>query len=112
AEIRRIENRLLEILPTATLAGKQYVCRQLGYIGTDTAVPALAALLKQEPTNDMARGALERIPRHSSPRPLRAAITTTSEKSQVGVITSLAQRRDPGSVAALKSLLTSPADDV
>ncbi len=112
ADVKRIESRLLEILPSATLAGKQYICRQLGYIGSDASVPALAALLKQQPTNDMARGALERIPGNASVQALRAAVAATTGKAQVGVINSLGQRRDPGSVAILKPLLASPTEGI
>ena len=112
AELRRIESRLLQTLPAATLAGKQYICRQLGFIGTDASVPVVAGLLAQQPTNDMARYALERIPGDASAKALREAVATTSGKAEIGVIDSLGQRRDVSSVSILKPLLASPDEAI
>jgi len=105
AEVRKIESRLLALLPQATMAGKQYICRQLGLIGTAAAVPALAKLLATPETNDMARSALERIPGDASAGALRGALKGSAGKPAVGIINSLGQRRDTASIPALKPLL-------
>ncbi len=105
--VKQVENRLIQVLPEATMAGKQYICRQLGLIGTDAAVPSIASLLAKAETNDMARYALERIPGEASAGALRDALKSTSGRSAVGVINSLGQRRDTKSVPVLTPLLTS-----
>ncbi|MCJ7777912.1 MAG: hypothetical protein MUP16_06325 [Sedimentisphaerales bacterium] len=52
--LKQFENRLLEFLRSdATLAGKQFICEQLSIIGTEEAVPTLAAMLTQSATSDM-----------------------------------------------------------
>src|SRR5438067_10638115 len=94
------------------MAGKQYICRQLGLIGGDATVPVLAGMLTQSQTNDMARNALERIPGDISAKALRDAVATTSGKAKIGVINSLGQRRDVSAVAILKPLLASPDEAI
>jgi len=107
-KLKKIEDDLLEVLNSdATLAGKQFVCRQLGIIGTERSVPTLAKMLTGEETSDMARYALERIPGAAVDEALREALPKTSGKIQVGIINSLGQRQDSKSISALGLLIRS-----
>ncbi len=106
AELKKIEARLADLLRSqATGAAKDFVCRELSLIGTEVSVPALAALLPDPATSDMARYALERIPAASAGEALRAALPKTTGKVQIGVINSLGARRDRQAVPALQRLL-------
>jgi len=106
AKLRQIEQGLLEVLDSdATRAGKQFVCRQLSIIGTERSVPALAKMLTDEETSDMARYALERIPGTAVNEALRKALPKARGKAKIGVINSLGQRRDKRAVRALSRLL-------
>ena len=108
AQRRQIEARLLEMLQSnATLAGKDFACRQLSFIGTEASVPVLSGMVARPETSDMARYALERIPGAAAVDALRKALESTSGRAKIGVINSLGARRDAGSVPALKLLIAS-----
>jgi HEAT repeat protein len=110
SELLQIEARLIRMLASETsLTGKDWVCRQLGLIGTEASVSRLAAMLGDPATSEMARYALERIPAPEAIDALRTALPKASGKAQAGIITSLGQRRDARSVAALRGLATGPA---
>lgn len=110
---KQIEKRFLEFLRSdATLAGKQLVCRQLSIIGTEEAIPTLAAMLTQPETSDMARYALERIPGAAVDDALRNALDKTEGKVKVGIINSLGERRDEAAVTPLSKLLSYTDKDV
>ncbi|MHC4659264.1 MAG: HEAT repeat domain-containing protein [Planctomycetota bacterium] len=97
-----IEKRFLEFLRSdATLAGKQFICKQLSIIGTEEAVPTLAAMLPDAATSDMARYALERIPGSSVDEALRKALPKTTGKERIGIINTLGLRGDYKSVPVL-----------
>ncbi len=101
------EKRLLQILMSrASLPGKQFICEQLSLWGTKSSVPALKKMLFDSTTAEMARFALERIPDPAAGKVLRDALTKTSGKSQLGIINSLGQRRDPQAVALLNRFVT------
>ena len=103
---QRIERRMLAFLRSdATLAGKQFICKQLSMIGSEEAVPTLAKMLTETETSDMARYALERIPGATVDSALRKVLHETSGKIKVGIINSLGQRRDLRSVADLGLLI-------
>ncbi|MBI4876861.1 MAG: HEAT repeat domain-containing protein, partial [Acidobacteria bacterium] len=112
AELRPIESRLLLVLQSnATLAGKDYVCRQLSAIGGAASVPVLSGMLLRPETSDMARYALDGIPGGASAEALLAALPKASGKIGIGIVNSLGQRRIAKSVPALKALLTPPGGD-
>ena len=101
-----LEKRFTDLLGCGTTrAAKEYVCRKLMMIGTATSVPALAALLGDSDNSHMARFALERIPVPEAGNALNKALATVSEPLKVGMISSLAARRDPACVTALTALL-------
>ena len=107
-ELPQIEARLIKMLEAATtIAGKDYVCRQLSLIGTRACVPALARMLNDAATFGMARYALARIPDAAAVEALRRALPKTSGKARIGIINSLGERRDTRSVGQLRALLSS-----
>ena len=109
AQTRDIEQRFIALLKSdASLAGKDFVCKQLSVMGSDASVPALSALLVEPKTSEMARFALERIPGQATDRALREALARTSDKSRIGIVNSLGRRRDAASVSALRPLALGP----
>jgi HEAT repeat protein len=107
-KLKKIEDGLLDVLESSdsTRAGKQFACRQLGIIGTERSVPALAKMLTSEETSDMARYALERIPEVAVDDALREALPKATGKVRVGIINSLGRRRDSKSVSVLSKLVS------
>jgi HEAT repeat protein len=107
-KLKKVEDGLLDVLESSdsTRAGKQFACRQLGIIGTERSVPALAKMLTSEETSDMARYALERIPGATVDDALREALPKATGKVQVGIINSLGRRRDSKSVSVLGKLVS------
>lgn len=96
--------RLAALLATekTTVAARQYICLQLRQIGTPAEVPVLAGLLSNPETSEMARHALEAIPGEESSTTLRDALTKLRGESLVGVINSVAARKDALAVTALQ----------
>ena len=80
-------------------------CRQLAVVGTEDAVPALAALLADEKLSHMARYGLEPIPDASVDDALRDALGKLKGKPLVGVMASVGVRRDAKAVEALSRFL-------
>jgi HEAT repeat protein len=95
----------------ASLAGKQFICRQLEHIGSDYSVPVLAGMLADSSTAEMARYALEGIPGQAVNDALRDAIPRVTGKIKVGVITTLGLRRDSASVELLGQILLEARPD-
>ncbi|MHC4069837.1 MAG: ThuA domain-containing protein [Planctomycetota bacterium] len=105
-ELKKIESRLLEFLNSdATLAGKQFVCRQLSIVGNEQSVGTLASMLVKPETSDMARYALERIPGQAVNKALREALGKTSGTVKTGIINTLAMRGDNESVGPIGELI-------
>lgn len=105
AETRQIETRFIAFLKGgATLAGKDFVCRQLSLMGSEASVPVLSGMLLKADTAEMGRFALERIPGPAVDRALRAALAATSGKTRIGIINTLGVRRDAASVTLLRPL--------
>ena len=84
---------------------KGFVCQQLGQIAAQEQVPAIAALLANEKTADMARYALVRIPGPAGAKALRDALATAKGPVQIGVINSLGELKDAEAGPALIRLL-------
>jgi len=101
-----IERRLIALLgPDTSRACKEYVCRKLAVIGTAVAVAALAPLLADGDNSHMARFALEPIPGPEAGSALRAALGAVGGKLAIGMLSSLATRRDAAAVPMIASLL-------
>jgi HEAT repeat protein len=104
------EPALLEILKkTDTTLGavfqKGKACHRLAQVGSAAAVPPLAALLSDPQLAHYARFALEAIPDPAAGDALRAALPKSKGELLVGVINSLAQRRDAKALEPLAKLL-------
>jgi len=78
-------------------------------IGTAASVPALAALLGDKDNSHMARFALERIAAPEAAAALRTALGDLGGDLKLGMISSLAARRDAACVPALAKLLAGDA---
>ena len=88
------------------LFDKAKACQRLAVIGTEEAVPALAALLSDEKLANYARFGLEAIPGQSVDEALRGALAKLDGKLLIGVINSIGNRRDNRAVDQLNKLLT------
>ncbi|MGH7193729.1 MAG: HEAT repeat domain-containing protein [Candidatus Saccharimonadales bacterium] len=101
-----VERRLIAALSTdISRDAKDYVCRKLAMIGSPAAVPALAGLLPEEIHSHLARHALERIVGPEAANALKDALPKVGGKLKIGVIGSLAARREPIAVPVLAGLL-------
>lgn len=89
------------LLSDAAPAEKAITCKQLAIFGTEQAVPALTPLLADEALTSWARIALEAIPGPAVDTALRNALDTLSGRPLIGVINSIAVRRDAKAVAPL-----------
>jgi hypothetical protein len=105
-----LERRLTALLAsTASRAATSEACRRLCRVGGATSVPALAALLPDPERSHMGRFALERMPAPEAAAALRAALESLRGDLRIGMIASLAARRDPASVPLLARLLRDDA---
>ena len=101
------EKDLIAVLQSADSpkADKAITCKKLAVFGSKDAVPALASLLNDEELISWARIALEAIPGPEADDVLRKAMGTLKGRSQIGVINSIAFRRDAAAVPGLAGLL-------
>jgi HEAT repeat protein len=106
-EYGQIEDRLVATLesPQATFACRQFVCRMLRQIGTGRSVPALSGFLSDEKMSDMARYAMQGMDSPEVDKAFRKALKELKGEMLVGVIGSIAQRRDLGAVDELARLV-------
>ena len=90
-----METRLLEALaaPDLTEAGRQFVCRMLGLVGSETCVPLVAPLLRDEKTADSARLTFDVLPLASVDEHYRAALGTLKGASRAGLIVGISAHR-------------------
>jgi HEAT repeat protein len=101
-----IEGHLIAVLKSdASRAAKDFACRKLAIMGTETSVPALATLLTSEELSHMGRYALERMPYESAVKAMRDALGKTSGRIRIGIINSLGNRADTGAAKVLVGLL-------
>lgn len=89
----------------ATIEAKQAACWQLSVVGSASEVPVLAKLITDKDLGYPARLAMERIPGDEPLAALRTVLATASGEARVGVINSLADRRDAKAVADIAKLL-------
>lgn len=102
----KLELQLLATLelPECTEAGRAFLCRMLAIVGSPKSVPALAALLRDPKTADVARTALEIIPGPEASAVLRDALASLPGAAKAGLIGSIAARRDAAARPALTAL--------
>jgi HEAT repeat protein len=97
---------------SAPAAEKAITCKQLAIYGSKDAVPALALLLSDKELASWARIALEAIPGPAADEALREAMGKVQGRLLVGVINSIAVRRDPKAVSGLVKKLKDADPDV
>ena len=96
------ERTLIGVLQSQAPADEKAItCKQLAIYGTKDAVPALAPLLSDPRLASWARIALEAIPGPAPEAALRDAMGSLQGKLLIGVINSIAVRRDPKAVSGL-----------
>ncbi len=88
----------------ATLAAKQFACLQLRQIGTPAEVPVLTRMLDNPKTSQMARYALQSIAGDEATAALRTALDRLEGQPLLGVIESVAARKDAQSTDRLIAL--------
>lgn len=91
---------------SSSVREKSAACAQLKRIATGRSVRALAALLTDEQLSHSARYVLESMPEPRAGAALRRALSRTSGQLQVGIINSIATRRDTDAVRDLGKLLS------
>ncbi len=107
------ESQLIAVLRSdAPAAEKAITCKRLAIYGTKDAVPALAPLLLDKDLSSWARIALEVIPGPEADEALRGAVGKAQGRLLVGVINSIAVRRDAQAVNGLVERLKDADPDV
>lgn len=102
-----LEGRLAGFLgSTYASVARSFVCRELAIIGSAASVPAIAPLLLHDELSVFARQALERIPGPEADKALRDAVATSRGRTRVGIINSVAVRRDSRAVPLLVKAAT------
>lgn len=84
---------------------KAKACMRIGELGPKEAVPALVTLLDDEHLSVYARYGLEPISDPSASEALRAALTRLKGVRQIGVVNSIAKRRDAAAGPALTKMM-------
>lgn len=102
----QLEKKLLYVLarPELTEAGRAFVCRMLGLIGSTACVPAVSRLLNENETADVARLALDHIADQSVDEAYRTALSKLTGRPKAGLIGSLALRGAADLTAALQHI--------
>lgn len=108
----KVEEQLLTALavPGCTEAGRAFLCKMLGLVGSAKSVPALAGLLRDAKSADAARLALEVIPGPEASAALRDALASLPSRAKAGVIGSIAARGDSAARPALAALKDNRAE--
>lgn len=104
---------LIELLRSqAAPSEKAIACKKLAIYGTKDAVPALAPLLQNPDLSSWARIALEAIPDPAAGEALRDALGKVQGRLLIGVLNSIAVRRDATAVEPIIAILGRPEVDV
>ena len=101
-----IERQMAGLLKrNISLESKEFICGQLWYIGTAESVPAIAGLLTDEKTADMACYAIGQNPSPQAAEALRDAMNKVSPSVLVRIVNLLGDRRDEQSAEAIGKLV-------
>jgi HEAT repeat protein len=87
---------------------KAKACQRIGELGPKEAVPALSALLGDEHLSAYARYGLEPIADPAADEALRAALPRLKGDLLIGVVNSIAKRRDAAAAPVLAKMMYSP----
>ena len=102
-----LEKRLVAYLGSSySSVTRSFVCRQLVFIGSAASVPAVTPLLLDDELSVHARNVLEHIPGPESEKALRDALGQAKGSTRIGVINSVAARRDAASMPVLIKILS------
>ena len=109
AERADVERRLIAMLesPQATFHARQFACQQLYIIGTKQCVPAVASLLRDPSTVDMACYTLRGNPSVEAGQALQDALNDSSDSLKPTLIHVLVQRNNPKTIPVLAALVES-----
>lgn len=100
-----LETALASILTgNSTFEGKRFACQNLGIIGSEESLPALAGLLERDETVGIACLALGSYPSAKANSVLRDALATRKGAARAQIINTLGDRRDASSVELLAGL--------
>jgi HEAT repeat protein len=106
AEVGKSQDALLAVLQSqAPLQEKWLACHELALVARADAVPALAAMLADEKSSDLARFVLEAMPDPAADGALRDTLGKLKGRLLVGVINSVGARRDAKAIEPLNKLL-------
>jgi HEAT repeat protein len=97
-----VEAALIRLLaPSASYEAQLFACRQLGFIGSNTALPALGNLLGDAKTTAIACLALTTYPAGKADEILRAGLTYAKGNARAQIFNTLGERRDAKSIKIL-----------
>lgn len=114
AEIMRMGSAELQRIlkdPGSSEFAKAKACQRLAVVGDEASVPAIAALLGDPRLSHYARTALEPMPGPAASKALREALGRLEGILRVGVINSIAVRRDGEALPLLAELRRSEDAD-
>lgn len=104
-----LEQKLDRFLESdASLASKQFICRQLALIGSEKSLPVLSELIADSATFEMARYALEKIPDTKVDDLLRKTLENSSGTQRLALINTVGLRRDSKAVPLLEKMMSDP----
>ncbi|MCP4885250.1 MAG: hypothetical protein GY904_01345 [Planctomycetaceae bacterium] len=107
------ESQLLAVLDSdAELFDKAKACQRLAIIGTSKSVPVVVKLLADPELSHYARTALESNPSSEVDQAFRESLAELKGRQLVGVINSIATRKDAQAAGTLASLVASDDDEV
>lgn len=114
AEYDKPEKGLIRVVasPDATETGKAIACRMLQQVGTEACIPAVSKLLGDEVLSHYARLVLERLKTAKADAAMRGALAGAPDKVKIGLLGSLAERRDAEAVPAVAELARSSDPNV
>ena len=106
-----LEKRLIPYLGSSySSVTRSFACRQLVLIGSAASVPAVAPLVLDEELSVWARNVLEHIPGPEAEKALRDALGQAKGRTRIGVINSVAARRDAAGTPLLVKILGEDPD--
>ena len=106
-----LEKRLVAYLGRSySSVTRAFVCRQLVLIGSAASVSAVTPLILDDELSVHARNVLEHIPGPESEKALRDALGQAKGRTRIGVINSVAARRDAASTPVLIKILGEDPD--
>ncbi|MEE2826756.1 MAG: HEAT repeat domain-containing protein, partial [Planctomycetota bacterium] len=107
------ESELIAVLESeASVFEKAKACQRLAIIGTPQSIPVITTLLADPKLSHYARFALESNPNPQVDEVLRKALEELQGRPLIGVINSVAARRDTKAVEVLTRLATGRDDEV